>query len=305
MVPVSWIVRIPPVAIDSPGPEGGQTEAIGLESSIALTLWDLGTTGLADVNGELIAGFDDHHRALNAAAVVASVIGREPAVHAVAQSNPPASSRPMLFEWRGQRHEMHLDSDGVFGHGRHPTTQLGLDLLLGHLGQRRPATGSIAPMRILDVGTGTGVLAIAAALTGEATVTAIDIEDRARSAARANAEANGTAVAVLDATADELAHSGQTYDLILANVLLTDHRKLAGPILRLLGVNRAPDHNDTGPGGLAILSGYLAHQVSSVIDLYRPADAEPTLVAAAYRGEWAGHVLRIEAPYQPASADDR
>ena len=95
-----------------------------------------------------------------------------------------------------QRRKAHLvnieiEAGQAFGTGHHGTTQgclLALDWLL-----RRRCLGpsGVAPVRVLDVGTGSGVLGIAAARALKARVLATDIDAVAVATARQNARLNG------------------------------------------------------------------------------------------------------------------
>jgi len=78
---------------------------------------------------------------------------------------------------------LYLEPGLAFGSGSHPTTQLCLEWLAGHV---QPG------MRVLDFGCGSGVLGIAAALLG-AEVVAVDHDPQAIVATRENAAYNGLA----------------------------------------------------------------------------------------------------------------
>lgn len=304
---MSWIVRI--VDANKSEADHGQ-EASLLDSMVATTLWDLGTTGLAEVNGELLAGFDDHDLAQRAIDSL-SVWGNRQATGYRLSSHPEpipgsatgtegasgdgwAGSRgDAVINWSRGQIRLGLDSTSVFGHGRHPTTRLVLDLMLEHLAHN-PATAGprssperqqkskTSRIRLLDVGTGTGILAIAATATGLVDATAIDIDPTARATARTNAAENNVVVNVRDETIDDLVQAGSTYDLATANVLLAQHRTLNSGIMSTV----VPGH--------IVLSGYLINQTEEVLRLYQRSAVKTTVVAASYRGEWAGHLLRID-----------
>jgi ribosomal protein L11 methyltransferase len=77
-----------------------------------------------------------------------------------------------------------VDPGQAFGTGSHPTTRLGLELLL-----ELEAAGSFA-----DLGCGSGVLSIAAAKLGFGPVAAVDSDRGAVEATIANARSNGVAL---------------------------------------------------------------------------------------------------------------
>jgi ribosomal protein L11 methyltransferase len=104
-----------------------------------------------------------------------------------------------------------LDPGMAFGTGLHPSTRLCL------LALERVVRGG---ERVLDVGTGSGILAVAAARLGAERVLAVDVDEVAVQAARANVEANGLAARIEVAPGSvESAPAGQTYDLVLANII--------------------------------------------------------------------------------------
>jgi ribosomal protein L11 methyltransferase len=143
----------------------------------------------------------------------------------------------------------------AFGTGHHGTTR-GCLLLLDHVLKFRN------PKRVLDLGTGTGVLAIAAARARKRAVLASDIDAPSVKVARENARLNecGDLVRTIRATgfaAPDVAKAGP-FDLVLANILASPLRQLAGPMARHLA-----------PGAFVILSGLLNHQAASVVAAYR------------------------------------
>jgi ribosomal protein L11 methyltransferase len=136
-----------------------------------------------------------------------------------------------------------IDPGAAFGHGRHPTTRLVLEMM---------STLDLDSHRVLDVGTGTGVLAIAAALVG-AHVQAYDTSAVAITQATANVAANSVAelVTLVDGTIIE---SGEVQaDVALVNVTIDQHRSTSVH-LQLVPV--------------VVLSGILASQEEEALSLY-------------------------------------
>lgn len=94
--------------------------------------------------------------------------------------------RPPWEPARAGALEVVIDPGRAFGTGAHPTTRLGLELLLG-LHDRRE---TVPPGPLTDLGSGSGVLAIAASRLGFSPVTGFDHEEAAIEAAVENAAAN-------------------------------------------------------------------------------------------------------------------
>lgn len=139
-----------------------------------------------------------------------------------------------------------LDPGLAFGTGSHPTTRLCLAWLDRHL-----QTGET----VLDYGCGSGILAIAASRLGASRVDGIDIDPQAVAASRDNALLNQ-----VDARFDlPGAFAGETYDLVVANIL-TNPLKALAPLLA----------GKARPGGRLLLSGILAEQAGEIIATYQP-----------------------------------
>ncbi|MFO1219059.1 MAG: 50S ribosomal protein L11 methyltransferase [Burkholderiaceae bacterium] len=149
-----------------------------------------------------------------------------------------------------------LDPGQAFGTGTHPTTQMCLRWIAGHV----DALARVG-VRVLDYGCGSGVLAIAAALHGAKDIDAVDIDPAAVQATRDNALANGVS---LHAGGAEIAQGA--YGLVLANILATPLTVLA-PLLSA----------HVAPGGHLVLAGILSRQA----DMLRSAYAGPLDLAVA------------------------
>ena len=157
-----------------------------------------------------------------------------------------------------------IDPGEAFGTGSHPSTRLGLELLLdvaAVVTDCRLATSNDHCDRrpggaLLDLGCGSGVLAIAAAKLGFEPVTAVDLERPAVEATLANARSNGVAlerVHRLDVRRAELPAA----DVVVAN--------LTAPLLRQVGgrvVKRDPE--------VVLVSGLLDREVAAVAEAFAP-----------------------------------
>ena len=235
-------------------------------------LWLLATTGIAispapatgvDVE-EIVAGFAHHDEAETAASqlhraglVVDAAVERynetswhhdQDAIVSVAGADGPI--------------ELTLEVGPAFGHGRHPTTVVALNLLesVVHPGGQ-----------VLDFGAGTGVLTLAAAAMGATHIDGIEHDLEALTVAEANAAHNPHAVTgrtLRWATSLMALESGEhpspstpsmRYDVIVANVLLPVHQAHA-PDLEA----RLAEHDDAR----LIVSGVLATQRDAVQQAY-------------------------------------
>jgi len=155
-----------------------------------------------------------------------------------------------------RRLAIEIEAGEAFGTGHNATTALCLEPLDEVVRRRRFAL-------VLDLGCGTGLLAIAAAraLPG-ARVLASDNDPLAINIARDNAHLSRVGRRVRIVTASGFAHRelrrSRSFDLVLANLL-------PGPLLELApAMRRAIAH-----GGIAVLSGLLAHQAREVAATYR------------------------------------
>lgn len=135
----------------------------------------------------------------------------------------------------------------AFGTGQHATTRLCLDEM-SRLVKRlnKPLTHQT----VLDVGTGTGILAIGAKHLGYQTCLGTDIEDDAILAAKENARVNNAAIDIRKTSIP----AGQTYDLVLANILAVVLIKL---MPELAGATKA--------GGHLLMSGLLVEEANEII----------------------------------------
>jgi ribosomal protein L11 methyltransferase len=150
----------------------------------------------------------------------------------------------------GARVQIIIEPGRAFGTGHHGSTEGCLGLLEEALGR------SLAPGRVLDVGTGSGILAITAVKLGAADVLAIDVDPDAIRVAALNVERNGCAGRItLETGGPESVAGGDGFPLVLANLLSHTHVALAPQYARL-----------TAPGGSLVLGGILADEDRDVID---------------------------------------
>ncbi|MCC7017494.1 MAG: 50S ribosomal protein L11 methyltransferase [Rhodospirillales bacterium] len=170
-----------------------------------------------------------------------------------------------------------LDAGLAFGTGEHASTR-GCLRVLDRLARARRFA------RVLDLGCGTGVLAMAAAATWKtARVTASDIDPDAVATTAANARRNRLASRVAAIAAEGLAARALAYpggvDLVFANILARTLIRLARPVARALA-----------PGGIAVLSGFVAADAAWVAAPYRARGFR--LVGRADEEGWTTLVLR-------------
>ena len=145
---------------------------------------------------------------------------------------------------------IHIEAGPAFGTGHHGTTKGCLVIFDNLLKEGKTFE------RVLDLGCGAGTLAIAAAMALKISVQASDIDPDAVDVSLANAKQNNVGSLINAFQADGFeseALTGQTYDLIFANIL-------AGPLMGL-----APDiAKALSPGGTVILSGILDELAGNV-----------------------------------------
>ena len=143
-----------------------------------------------------------------------------------------------------------MDPGSAFGTGSHPTTRLCLQALEQHAAERG---GSLAGLRIADLGCGSGVLGLAALRLGATSVAAADTDSLAVNATLANAALNG-----LDSQLTVGLGSAEVLkgllpqgpaDLLLCNILAPVIEALSPAFAQLLA-----------PGGVGLLSGLLVDQ---------------------------------------------
>lgn len=157
---------------------------------------------------------------------------------------------------------------GVFGTGRHPTTQLSLVLLEEYVG-----SGG----RVLDLGTGSGILAVAAAKLGAGEVLALDVEAAAVALARETVALNALAD-VVEVGQGSIESAVPPYDVVIANIFPNAIIELAAELATT--VRR---------GGVLITSGSVAARARETADAVCAAGFG--LEVRRPQGNWVGMVL--------------
>jgi ribosomal protein L11 methyltransferase len=168
----------------------------------------------------------------------------------------------------------------AFGTGEHATTRLCLRLLERHL---------VAGDRTVDLGCGTGILAMAAARLGASSVVAVDDDPMALGVARANLADNRLRrrVGLRHADAADALRDGP-FDLALVNIGATVIARLLPDLARRLG-----------PGGRAILAGFLLDDEARLLGIARAAGL--AIVERRRARPWSALVLRRPAGDAPSS----
>lgn len=150
---------------------------------------------------------------------------------------------------------LRLDAGPAFGSGEHPSTA-GCLMALDRLARERRFR------HLLDMGCGSGILTLAMAKTWHAPVVACDIDDEAVRVTAANAGLNNVGKLVRARCGPSYrtpaVAKGETYDLIVANILARPLKAMAGDLRAVLA-----------PGGVAVLSGLLKRDGRLVIAAHR------------------------------------
>lgn len=171
-----------------------------------------------------------------------------------------------------------LEPGMAFGTGTHPTTQLCIELMEGHL-----HPGDV----VLDVGCGSGILSIAAANLGAARVIGIEPDSDAIIVAQENIARNkAEGVEILHVSGEDflLRTDLPPIDLLVANILANTLTDLVGRGIADLVV----------PGGRLIFSGILADQAR---DFTQAAEAAGlVLVELCGMKDWRGLVFTKATP---------
>jgi ribosomal protein L11 methyltransferase len=173
--------------------------------------------------------------------------------------------------WHKGRHpnEIIIEPKMAFGTGEHATTQLCCQAALGLV---RPG------MKVLDFGTGSGILAILAAKLGASSVLAIDNDALATENADENTALNGVGSKVKSALGSIEAVPNEKYDLIFANLILSQVEEFFPRFKKALKKD-----------GLLVASGILTYQLADLGHFLKANRAE--LVAFGRDCDWAALVV--------------
>jgi ribosomal protein L11 methyltransferase len=155
---------------------------------------------------------------------------------------PPPNGRDVLV----------IEPGRAFGTGHHGSTIGCLEAIEILIERERPAAA-------IDLGTGSGILSIAAAKLGIPRIFAVDEDPDAVAATVANAARNGVSDRVRCALGDAATLDTAPAPLVIANILATVHRALAGRYAKLAAA-----------GGALVLGGILDAEGSDVADAVTP-----------------------------------
>ena len=144
------------------------------------------------------------------------------------------------------RYNIQIDPGQAFGTGSHQTTKLCIEWLLKN--EKKKFSN------VIDYGCGSGLLAITAKILYDTKVLGVDIDSKAIDVATKNSIANDLDI--------EFSHVDnvkyETYDLIIANILLNVLKTLKPIFLKILKKQ-----------GVIIFTGILENQVKTLIEEYK------------------------------------
>ncbi len=272
-----WLVNF---SLSPDGQASPSEDPLADHELLVSELWDLGTLGVVADGGRLIAGFDRLDAAERAAGLAPrhNLVGRVESIDDSWVRREPAD---VTVTTTGGTVTFPIVAGPAFGHGSHPTTRLALELM-SEMYADADGTGE----HVLDLGTGSGVLAIAAHHLGADRVVASDIDAGAIDSARYNASANGVVIDLVLGDVDVVASLGFTgFDLILANVLLVVHERVAQAAMGLLA-----------PGGSVVVAGFLDHQSDRLLAAYQRHRPGLRVDGRAGIDDWAAFALADRAP---------
>jgi ribosomal protein L11 methyltransferase len=230
-------------------------------------LFEGGTTGIAELEGELKASFETREEAARFSAEVF-----EDETDWVGMSRRAWASR-MVGErfffapsWSDEptpegRWRIDYQDGAACGSGEHPSTRQTLEAMEEYL---RPG------MAVLDLGCGAGILSKAAVLLGAGSVVGVDPEEDSCRLTRAL-----SGVPVVQGTAECLRGGG--FDLIAANISATVLVNFADEILTL-----------AKPGARVILAGFAVEEAGVVKQVFGLSEREERI-----EGEWSCLVLDL------------
>lgn len=176
-------------------------------------------------------------------------------------SNPEPDRIPIL-----------IDPGIAFGTGQHETTRLSIEQLEKYV---QPG------MKILDLGAGSAILSIAAKHLGAEHVTAIEIDADAVGSAVENLKLNQITSGIELIQGSLTAVEGQTWDLVVANIL-------AVILIELIQKDRLLQ--TVKPGGRIIFSGIIDQQQQMFLDAIDQTEFQIEEITA--EGEWISVTIR-------------
>lgn len=157
-----------------------------------------------------------------------------------------------------------IEPKSAFGTGHHPTTTLCLEAISCLYNAGKIQSGQ----RFLDLGTGTGVLGIGCVGLGLSGL-GVDIDPLAVSNAAENRLLNNVDVAFEVKSGSVDVVEGQTFDIVIANILAAPLKDMASAIMALVK-----------PGGCLVLSGFLSVQVEGLEAAYSAMPCVPGHLSA-------------------------
>ncbi|HEX9615699.1 MAG TPA: 50S ribosomal protein L11 methyltransferase [Bacteroidota bacterium] len=189
----------------------------------------------------------------------------------IIEATPRIIIKPSWKKLRGRdrgKIVLHIDPKMSFGTGHHETTRLCLVLL-----EQFAAKGAI----VLDVGCGTGILSIAAVKLGARRVLAVDNDPWACVNARENVKRN-RAKGIRVLKGDSSSIGKRPFNLILSNIDMPTNVKILPDLVRRIA-----------PGGVLILSGMLATDLSGLLNTIERRNIVPVQVLE--ENEWVAIAL--------------
>lgn len=164
-----------------------------------------------------------------------------------------------------------------FGTGTHESTQLCLTML-SELCVKRG--GDVAGLHVLDFGAGSGILSIAALMSGAESSVLVEIDPLANENALHNASLNYCENRIITyLSLDEVPDTGESFDLIFANVLRPVLVEYADRLIRKLRKS---------VGSAIFLSGCVEADREQILKVYQRDSANLVCKEVYHQSEWLG-----------------
>ncbi|MDD5743305.1 MAG: 50S ribosomal protein L11 methyltransferase [Mesotoga sp.] len=157
----------------------------------------------------------------------------------------------------------------AFGTGLHESTRLAASLI-----KKVVRSGD----RVLDVGCGTGILSVLAMKCGASEAIALDIDEHALEKTRETARINGVSVKVVKSDFLSALSEGESFDLIIANMIAELLERFAGDMKKFLRKS-----------GSIVLSGIYREKIRSISKLI---DEDFTIDDTEEDGDWKALLLK-------------